>query len=125
MSAEDTIFDFNKMTIKPVHRYVNIEVYNTVDFSYKETIDIDNEEEAQLVFLIVKEYIIKNECSSSPELIFEVGVCENPKCVEECNPNYAYAPETCKHRLAGFNYCEDYTYIECYSGRSYKIKIVL
>jgi hypothetical protein len=49
----------------------------------------------------------------------------NVKCVEECDPNKDYNTKTCVHRLAGFNYNEDYTYIECYSGYSYSIKIVL
>jgi len=119
MSADNIIFDFNKMAIKHVRRYVNIQVYNTWGLSYEETFDIKNEADVRH---IVKEFIIKQE---DPELVFEFGVCKNPKCVEECDPNKDYNSKTCVHRLAGFNYNEDYTYIECYSGYSYSIKIVL
>ena len=37
---------------------------------------------------IIKDFIInQQEC---PELVFKVGVCENPSCIDLCNPNHLW-----------------------------------
>ena len=72
---------------------------------------------------IIKNYIIKREVC--PELVFQVGICENPSCIDSCNPNHYCATDTCPHRLVSFEYEAEYTYIEVYGGTVYKIRIVL
>ena len=84
------------------------------------TFDIENEADAHR---IIKEFIVSKE--NSPELIFQVGCCENPSCIKWCRGNELPADACCKHRLASFKYETDYTYIEGYSDTTYKIQIVL
>ena len=67
----------------------------------------------------------KHNCQVCPELVFQVGVCENPYCIDSCNPNHYCATDTCPHRLVSFEYEAEYTYIEVYGGTVYKIRIVL
>ena len=64
----------------------------------------------------------KEEC---PELVFKVGICENPKCIEECDQSKYCAPTTCKHRLARFVYGTSGAYIEGCSGTTYAIDLFL
>jgi hypothetical protein len=121
--SDNITFDFDKINITPItpaRKYVHIIVAfkNGLTLEYK--FDIMNEEDAHR---IIKDFIInQQEC---PELVFQVGVCEKPSCVDLCNPNHYCAPETCPHRLVSFEYQEEYTYIEVYVGTLYKIKIVL
>lgn len=79
------------------------------------TFDIENEEDAHR---IIKEFIVNKE--KSPELIFQVGYCENPRCVK-----WLEEDTCCKHRIASFKHETDYTYIEGYSDTTYRIKIIL
>jgi hypothetical protein len=69
-------------------------------------------------YRIIKDFIVNKE--KSPELVFQVGFCENPYCVK-----WLEEDTCCKHRIASFKYEEDYTYIEGYSDTTYRIKIVL
>ena len=114
-----SMFDFMKITIKPARKYVRICVIDRYTYSsptYDEhTFDIENEADAQRT---IKEFIVNKE--NSPELVFEVGFCENPRCVKLLE-----AENCCKHRIDSFNYDTDYTYITGYSDITYKIQIVL
>ena len=67
---------------------------------------------------IIKEFIVNRE--KSPELVFQVGFCENPRCVK-----WLEKDTCCKHRIASFKHETDYTYIEGYSDTTYRIKIIL
>ena len=117
-NPDNIIFDFNKINITFPRKYVHIIIIKDDVNEYK--FDIENKTDAHH---IIKDFIInKEEC---PELVFQVGVCENPSCVELCNPNHYCAPDTCPHRLVSFEYHVEYTYIEVYGGTLYKIKIVL
>ena len=117
-TPDDIIFDFNKINITPAQKYVHIIIngYNSNEYKF----DIMNEEDAHR---IIKDFIInQQEC---PELVFQVGVCEKPSCIDLCNLNHYCAKDTCPHRLVSFEYQEEYTYIEVYGDTLYKIKIVL
>ena len=120
-NPDNIIFDFKKIITKPVRKYVEINIvdlYNYASPMYDEyTFDIMNEEDAHR---IIKEFIVNKE--KSPELIFQVGFCENPICIKWC---YDLPDSCCKHRIASFKYEEDYTYIEGYSDTTYRIKIIL
>jgi hypothetical protein len=119
MEDSDIIFDFNKINITPVEKYVEIIVGKDGNLDeYK--FDIMNEEDA---YRIIKDFIINQE--ECPELFFKVGFCENPSCIDSCNPNHYCATDTCPHRLVSFEYQDEYTYIELYGGTLYKIRIVL
>ena len=114
-------FDFKKMATTPARKYVEITVIDLYTYmfpKYEEyTFDIENEADAHR---IIKEFIVNKE--KSPELVFQVGFCENPRCLKWCND----LPDTCcKHRIASFEYEEDYTYIVGYSDTTYRIKIIL
>ncbi len=95
-----------RIIIKNIHRYYEDPTYD------EHTFDIGNEIDA---YRIIKEFIANKENSS--ELVFEVGVCKIPNCkkIDTC----------CKHRIAAFEYEDDYTYIIGYSKTIYKIQIVL
>ena len=121
--SDNIIFDFNKIniTMPPPRKYVEITVKQTqIGYSNEFYFDIMNEEDAHR---IIKDFIINYQIC--PELVFQVGVCERPSCIDNCNPNHYCATETCPHRLVSFEYQEEYTYIEAYGGTLYKIKIVL
>ncbi len=121
-NPDNIIFDFKKIITKPARKYVEItivELYKYDDENTDEhTFDIENEADA---YRIIKEFIVKKE--KSPELVFQVGFCEKPRCVK----GYYNLPDNCcKHRIASFKYEEsDYTYIEGYSDTIYRIKIIL
>jgi hypothetical protein len=97
-----------RIIIENIHKYG----HPTYD---EHTFDIENEIDA---YRIIKEFIVKKE--KSPELVFQVGFCENPRCVK-----WLESDDCCKHRLAGFDYDDDYTYIIGYSETIYRIKIIL
>ena len=128
---DNIIFDFKKIITKPARKYVEITIIDLYNYSspmYDEhTFDIMNEEDAHR---IIKDFIVNKE--KSPELVFQVGCCENPYCVKWYSPLTGLLsggndiPDTCcKHRIASFKYEEDYTYIEGYSDTTYRIKIIL
>jgi len=121
--SDNITFDFDNINITPItpaRKYVHIIINFSNGLTLEYKFDIMNEEDAHR---IIKDFIInQQEC---PELVFQVGVCEKPSCVDLCNPNHYCAPETCPHRLVSFEYHEEYTYIEVYDGTLYKIKIVL
>ena len=116
-NPDNMIFDFKKIITKPARKYVEITIIDLYNYSspmYDEhTFDIINEEDAHR---IIKDFIVNKE--KSPELVFQVGCCENPHCIK-------YRFICCKHRIASFKYEEDYTYIEGYSDTTYRIKIIL
>ena len=120
-NPDNIIFDFKKIITKPARKYVEITIVDLYKYEYpmydEHTFDIMNEEDAHR---IIKEFIVNKE--KSPELIFQVGFCENPRCIEWC---YDLPDTCCKHRIASFKYEEDYTYIEGYSDTTYRIKIIL
>ena len=120
-NPDNIIFDFKKIITKPARKYVEITIIDLYNYSspmYDEhTFDIINEEDAHR---IIKDFIINKE--KSPELVFQVGFCENPYCVKRC---YDLPDIYCKHWIASFKYEEDYTYIEGYSDTTYRIKIIL
>ena len=111
-NPDNIIFDFKKIITKPARKYVEITI---VEYDDEHTFDIENEGDAHRV---IKEFIVKKE--KSPELVFQVGFCENPRCVK-----WLESDDCCKHRLAGFDYDDDYTYIIGYSETIYRIKIIL
>ena len=111
-NLDNIIFDFKKIITKPARKYVEITI---VEYDDEHTFDIENEGDAHRV---IKEFIVKKE--KSPELVFQVGFCENPRCVK-----WLESDDCCKHRLAGFDYDDDYTYIIGYSETIYRIKIIL
>jgi len=111
-NPNNIIFDFKKIITKPARKYVEITI---VEYDDEHTFDIENEGDAHRV---IKEFIVKKE--KSPELVFQVGFCENPRCVK-----WLESDDCCKHRLAGFDYDDDYTYIIGYSETIYRIKIIL
>jgi len=111
-NPDNIIFDFKKIITKPARKYVEITI---VEYGDEHTFDIENEGDAHRV---IKEFIVKKE--KSPELVFQVGFCENPRCVK-----WLESDDCCKHRLAGFDYDDDYTYIIGYSETIYRIKIIL
>ena len=124
-NPNNIIFDFKKIITKHARKYVEIttiDPYTYISPMYDDehTFDIMNEEDAHR---IIKEFIVNKE--KSPELIFQLGFCENPRCLmwrDELPDN------CCKHRIASFNYDAydaDYTYITGYSDITYKIKIIL
>ena len=119
-SRDNTILEFKKINIKSERKIVQItviEVYKYIGSTYNEyTFDIIDEEGANFV---IREFITYNE--NSPDLVFKVGVCDDPECIELCGG----ASPTCEHRLAAFDYTDDYTYIRAYSETAYKIKIYL
>jgi hypothetical protein len=111
------IFDFKKIITKPARKYVEITIVELYKYDDKHTFDIENEADAHRV---IKDFIVNKE--KSPELVFQVGYCENPRCVK----GYYNLPDVCcKHRIASFKYETDYTYIEGYSDTIYRIKIIL
>ena len=113
-NPDNIIFDFKKIITKPARKYVEITI---VEYDDEHTFDIENEADA---YRIIKDFIVNKE--KSPELVFQVGYCENPRCVK----GYYNLPDVCcKHRIASFNYETDYTYIEGYSDTTYRIKIIL
>ena len=117
--SDNIIFDFNKINITPARKYVHVIVKQNGGIDeYK--FDIMNETDAHH---IIKNFIIKREVCD--ELVFQVGVCENPSCIDSCNPNHYCATDTCPHRLVSFEYEAEYTYIEVYGGTVYKIRIFL
>jgi len=120
-NPDDILFDFKKIITKPARKYVKITVVDLYQYSspiYDEhTFDIENEADAPR---IIKEFIANKE--KSPELVFRVGICENPRCVEWC---YKLPDTCCKHRLSSFKYEADYTDIEGYSNITYRIQIYL
>ena len=115
-NPDNIIFDFNKINITFPRKYVHIIIIKDDVNEYK--FDIENEADA---YRIIKDFIVNKE--KSPELVFQVGYCENPRCVK----GYYNLPDVCcKHRIASFKYEEsDYTYIEGYSETIYRIKIIL
>ena len=116
-NPDNIIFDFKKIITKPARKYVEITIIDLYKYDDEHTFDIMNEEDAHR---IIKDFIVNKE--KSPELVFQVGCCENPHCIKWCND----LPDTCcKHRIASFKYEEDYTYIEGYSDTTYRIKIIL
>jgi hypothetical protein len=118
-NPDNIMFDFITIVTKPARKYVRIIIENIHKYghpTYDEHIfDIENEEDAHR---IIKEFIVKKE--KSPELVFGVGFCKNPRCVK-----WLESETCCKHRIASFNYDEDYTYIIGYSDTIYKIQIIL
>ena len=120
-NPDNIIFDFKKIITKPARKYVEItivELYKYDDENTDEhTFDIMNEADAHR---IIKEFIVNKE--KSPELIFQLGFCENPRCLMWRDE---LPDDCCKHRIASFNYDADYTYITGYSGITYNIKIIL
>ena len=118
-NPDNIIFDFKKIITKPARKYVEITIIALHKYEsqmYDEhTFDIMNEEDARR---IIKEFIVNKE--KSPELVFQVGFCENPHCVK-----WLEEDTCCKHRIASFKYDADYTYIDGYSDAEYKIKIIL
>jgi hypothetical protein len=118
-NPDNIIFDFKTIITKPSRKYVEITITDLYSYAYptydEHTFDIENEADAHR---IIKEFIVKKE--KSPELVFQVGFCENPRCVK-----WLESDDCCKHRLAGFDYDDDYTYIIGYSDTTYRIKIVL
>ena len=59
----------------------------------------------QLVLDFIRTY------ESSPDLTLQVGICDKPECIEECNQEHYCAPETCIHRIDGFNYDGEFVLI--------------
>jgi hypothetical protein len=119
-NLDNIIFDFKKIITKPARKYVEITIIDLYKYAspmYDEnTFDIMNEADA---YRIIKDFIVNKE--KSPELVFQVGFCKNPRCVK-----WLESETCCKHRLASFKYEEsDYTYIEGYSETIYRIKIIL
>ena len=114
-NPDNIIFDFKKIITKPARKYVEITIVELYKYDDEHTFDIENEIDA---YRIIKEFIVKKE--KSPELVFQVGFCENPRCVK-----WLESDDCCKHRLAGFDYDDDYTYIIGYSETIYRIKIIL
>jgi len=118
-NLDNIIFDFKKIITKPARKYVEITIIDLYKYAYpmydEHTFDIMNEADA---YRIIKDFIVNKE--KSPELVFQVGFCENPYCVK-----WLEEDTCCKHRIASFKYDEDYTYIEGYSETTYRIKIVL
>jgi len=116
-TPDNIIFDFITIVTKPARKYVRIIIENIHKYGHptydEHTFDIENEADAHR---IIKEFIVKKE--KSPELMFEVGVCKIPNCKR-------FFDTCCKHRIAGFDYDDDYTYIIGYSKTTYKIQIVL
>jgi hypothetical protein len=120
-NPDNIIFDFKKIITKPAQKYVEITIVDLYTYAYpmydKHTFDIENEADA---YRIIKEFIVNKE--KSPELVFQVGFCENPHCVK----GYYNLPDVCcKHRIASFNYDDDYTHIVGYSDILYRIQIIL
>jgi len=113
----NTIFDFKKIKIISPRKYVEIITDNGMG-SLKDEIDIENKEDA---YNKIRDFIMEKEYTN--EIIFEVGICKNLKCIEECNQNNYCAPKTCGHRIAEFAYCDEFTYIKGSLGTIYKIKI--
>jgi hypothetical protein len=115
-NPDNIMFDFITIVTKPALKYVRIIIENIHKYGHptydEQTFDIENEIDA---YRIIKEFIANKENSS--ELVFGVGVCKIPNCkkFDTC----------CKHRIAGFDYDDDYTYIIGYSKTTYKIQIVL
>ena len=116
-NPDNIMFDFITIVTKPARKYVWIIIENIHKYGHptydEHTFDIENEIDA---CRIIKEFIANKENSS--ELVFGVGVCKIPNCkrlFDTC----------CKHRIAGFDYDDDYTYIIGYSETTYKIQIVL
>jgi hypothetical protein len=118
-NLDNIIFDFKKIITKPARKYVEITIIDLYKYAYpmydEHTFDIMNEADA---YRIIKDFIVNKE--KSPELVFQVGFCENTYCVK-----WLEEDTCCKHRIASFKYEEDYTYIEGYSDTTYRIKIVL
>ena len=115
-NPDNIIFDFKKIITKPARKYVEITIVELYKYDDEHTFDIENEADA---YRIIKDFIVNKE--KSPELVFQVGYCENPRCVK-----WLESETCCKHRLASFKYEEsDYTYIEGYSETIYRIKIIL
>jgi hypothetical protein len=118
-NPDNIMFDFITIVTKPARKYVRIIIENIHKYGHptydEHTFDIENEEDAHR---IIKEFIVKKE--KSPELVFGVGFCKNPRCVK-----WLESETCCKHRIASFNYDEDYTYIIGYSDTIYKIQIIL
>ena len=114
-NLDNIIFDFKKIITKPARKYVEITIIELYKYDDEHTFDIENEADA---YRIIKDFIVNKE--KSPELVFQVGFCENPYCVK-----WLEEDTCCKHRIASFKYEEDYTYIEGYSDTTYRIKIVL
>ena len=118
-NPDNIMFDFITIVIKPARKYVRIIIENIHKYGHptydEHTFDIENEEDAHR---IIKAFIVKKE--KSPELVFGVGFCKNPRCVK-----WLESETCCKHRIASFNYDEDYTYIIGYSDTIYKIQIIL
>ena len=115
------IFDFKKLATTPAQKYLEITVIDLYTYmfpKYEEyTFDIENEADAHRK---IKEFISKNE--QSPDLVFQLGFCENPRCLKWRDE---LQDSCCKHRIDSFKYDADYTYIEGYYEVKYKIKIVL
>ena len=114
-NPDNIIFDFKKIITKPARKYVEITIVELYKYDDEHTFDIENEADA---YRIIKDFIVNKE--KSPELVFQVGFCENPRCVK-----WLESDDCCKHRLAGFDYDDDYTYIIGYSETIYRIKIIL
>ncbi len=115
-NPDNIIFDFKKIITKPARKYVEITIVELYKYDDEHTFDIENEADA---YRIIKDFIVNKE--KSPELVFQVGFCKNPRCVK-----WLESETCCKHRLASFKYEEsDYTYIEGYSETIYRIKIIL
>jgi len=118
-NLDNIIFDFKKIITKPARKYVEITIIDLYKYAYpmydEHTFDIMNEADA---YRIIKDFIVNKE--KSPELVFQVGFCKNPRCVK-----WLEEDTCCKHRIASFKYDEDYTYIEGYSETTYRIKIIL
>ena len=116
-NPDNIMFDFITIVTKPARKYVRIIIENIHKYGHptydEHAFDIENEIGA---CRIIKEFIANKENSS--DLVFGVGVCKIPNCkrlFDTC----------CKHRIAGFDYDDDYTYIIGYSETTYKIQIVL
>jgi len=114
-NPDNIIFDFKKIITKPARKYVEITIVELYKYDDEHTFDIENEGDAHRV---IKDFIVNKE--KSPELVFQVGFCENPRCVK-----WLESDDCCKHRLARFDYDDDYTYIIGYSETIYRIKIIL
>jgi hypothetical protein len=116
-NPDNIIFNFKKIITKPARKYVEITIVELYKYDDEHTFDIENEADA---YRIIKDFIVNKE--KSPELVFQVGFCENPRCVKR----YYNLPDVCcKHRIASFKHETDYTYIEGYSDTIYRIKIIL
>ena len=79
-NPDNIIFDFKKIITKPARKYVEITIVDLYKYGHptydEHTFDIENEADA---YRIIKDFIVNKE--KSPELVFQVGCCENHHCI--------------------------------------------